>query len=139
MKKITSFILAMILVVSLTACGGSQSEQPASKSDGQTAENKDEGSQKEIPAESQAEVTLRFVGWQTNHQAADQKAAEEYNKLHPNIKVVFDYYGDQNATEYTKKVDLMLMGGEEMDIVATAGVPEHTQRASSGAYLALDD
>ena len=139
MKKIVSFILAMMLVASLAACGNSsQTQQQTPQTEGKAEENKSEGAKPETPAAGE-EVTLRFVGWQTNHQEEDKKAAEEYNKLHPNIKVVFDYYGDQNATEYTKKVDLMLMGGEEMDIVATAGVPEHTQRASSGAYLALDD
>ena len=141
MKKVVSFILAMMLVVSLAACGESaKTEKKETPAENKTEETKTEANKTETPAEkSGEEVTLRFVGWQTNHQEVDKKAAEEYNKLHPNVKVVFDYYGDQNASEYTKKVDLMLMGGEEMDIVATAAVPEHTQRASSGAYLALDD
>ncbi len=138
MKKIVSFLLALVLAASLAACGDSgktEQMQTTSQETAATAETKTETT----ATTTKEEITLRFIGWQTNHQEEDKKAAEEYNKLHPHIKVVFDYYGDQNAMEYTKKVDLMLMGGEEMDIVATAAVPEHTQRAASGAYLPLND
>lgn len=84
-------------------------------------------------------IDLRFVTWQTDYMDLNEKVAEAYTKEHPNITVTFDYYGDMTATEYYKKVDLMVMGGEEMDILMSSAFPEHAQRAGSGAYLPLDE
>lgn len=84
-------------------------------------------------------ITLRFVSWQTAYKDLNEKVAEAYEKDHPNIDIVFDYYGDMTATEYYKKVDLMVMGGEEMDILMSSAYPEHAQRAATGAYLPLEE
>lgn len=84
-------------------------------------------------------VNLRFLSWLSDYKEQDQKIAEKYKETHPNVNVTFEYYGDMTATEYYKKVDLMAMGGDEMDILMAAAFPEHAQRAGSGTYLALDD
>lgn len=132
MKKIAIMLTITLFVSLLAGCGTTGTVE---KNEDKSKEVTPKTEQKE--SKGGEEITLRFIGWQTNHQEEDRKAAEEYHKRNPNIKVVFDYYGDQNASEYTKKVDLMLMGGEEMDIVATAAVAEHMQRATSGAYMDL--
>lgn len=120
-KKGLALLTAMALTMGLLAgCGGESSETKKEDS-------------------SDGTVTLRFVSWQKNYKDLDEKVAQEYQKLHPNINVEFEYYGDMNATEYYKKVDLMVMGGEEMDVLMTSAFPEHAQRAGSGTYVALDE
>lgn len=118
-------ILALIMVVAtlislLAGCGGSS--EPAKN---------------DAPADE--EVTLRFVSWNSNYADLDQKVADAYKELHPNVTVEFEYYGDMTAAEYYKKVDLMVVGGEKMDILMASAYAEHMQRASSGAYIALDE
>ena len=83
-------------------------------------------------------TVIRFVSWQTNHAAANEKVAEAYEALHPDVDVQFEYIGDMNSNDYMTTVDIMIMGGEPMDIVMTSGFPQHAQRADSGAYLDLD-
>lgn len=120
-KKFLSMLMVSILAMGmLSGCSGSSSTSKSGDSDDGT-------------------VNLRFVSWYKNYKDLDEKVAEEYKKLHPNVNVTFEYYGDMTATEYYKKVDLMVMGGEEMDILMTSAFPEHAQRAGSGAYIALDE
>ncbi len=128
MKK-KQFVAAMMAAAMAAGAlsGCSQKEETAG-----AAKEADGGSGDET-------INLRFVTWQTDYMDLNEKVAEAYTKEHPNITVTFDYYGDMTATEYYKKVDLMVMGGEEMDILMTSAFPEHAQRAGSGAYLPLDE
>lgn len=133
-------VLAMLLTAAtaaslLTGCGGGKTgSETTTAASGESA-----GTGNSEDASSGEQVNLRFVSWLTAYQDLDKKVAEAYMKEHPNVTVTFDYYGDMTATEYYKKVDLMVMGGEEMDILMTSAFPEHAQRAGSGAYLPLEE
>lgn len=131
-KKILATVLAAALIpTTLAGCGG------GTKNGTNAAGG--EKTQAQGTASSDEKVNLRFVSWQTAYKDLDKKVAEEYAKEHPNVSVTFDYYGDMTAPEYYKKVDLMVMGGEEMDILMASAYPEHAQRAGSGAYLPLEE
>ena len=130
-KRLFATAMASVMLASgLVGCGSSSSSTPA----GSTASGSTGGSET-----SGEQINLRFVSWQTDYMDLNEAVAEAYTAEHPNITVTFDYYGDMTATEYYKKVDLMVMGGEEMDILMTSAFPEHAQRAGSGAYLPLDE
>ena len=90
-------------------------------------------------AAGDAPVTLRFTSWQSMYADQDKLVAAEYQKLHPNVTVTFEYYGDMNSQEYLKKTDLMVMGGEAIDVVMAPSPFDYSRRAQSGTYLALDD
>lgn len=90
-------------------------------------------------SDSEEPITIRMVSWQSHQAEANQKVADAYMKLHPNIKVQIDYVGDMNSQEYLTKSDIMLMGGEEMDILLAPGFADYTVRAASGSYLPLDE
>lgn len=136
-KRIMVAALTAALAVSaLAGCGSSATTETGGQAADTTAAaqggSADQGGSGE-------KVNLRFVSWLTAHKDLDQKVAEAYMKDHPDINITFDYYGDMTATEYYKKVDLMVMGGEEMDILMASAFPEHAQRAGSGAYLPLEE
>lgn len=152
-RKATGLIVASAMAVSLLAgCSGGGTQQTAAP---KTDEMKTEAAKPEGEAPAAADptaassaaentaseepVTLRFVSWQTNHDAANQKVAEEYKKLHPNVTVQFDYVGDMNSKDYLTKTDIMLMGGEAIDLLMAPGYAEYTVRAASGSYLPLDE
>jgi len=136
MKKIKQSI-ASTLVVAMTAglmaCGSSGSVPESATVD----VTKTQETSKE--SKSEDEVTLRFLTWQTQSKDLDQKVADAYMADHPNINIVYDYYGDMTAAEYHKKVDLMVLGGEEMDILMDGSFREQAQRAGSGTYLPVDE
>ena len=116
MRKVLIALLAMAMLIMPLAAGGSS----------------------EGTSEEGGKTVIRFVSWQTNHAEGNERVAEAYEALHPDIDVQFEYIGDMNSTDYMTTVDIMIMGGEPMDIVMTSSFPNHAQRAASGAYINLD-
>ena len=117
-RMLTTLLTAAVSVSLLAGCGGkngTETQTPAPGNTNNQTTSKDE------------QVNLRFVSWLTAYQDLDKKVADAYTAEHPNVTITFDYYGDMTATEYYKKVDLMVMGGEEMDVLMTSAFPEHAQ------------
>lgn len=140
-KKALAAILAAATAASLMAgCGsggtGNTTTQAQNETTTTAAGAANDATQ--APATVGEPVNLRFVSWLSAYKDLDEKVAQAYTKDHPNVTVTFDYFGDMTATEYYKKVDLMVMGGEEMDVLMTSAFAEHAQRAGSGAYLPLE-
>lgn len=135
-KGITLLLVLSLLATLLSACGekASSDNNTATSSNDVTAEATNEGTQG-----NEDTITLKFLSWQTNMKEQDLLAVQEYQKTHPNIDVVFEYYGDQNAEEYLKKVDLMVMGGDAMDIIMCSNFPDFAKRATSDTYYPLKD
>ena len=140
MRRGLSLVMASVMAASLAGCsGGGKTETSAAATETKAAETTAEAGTTQGAEDNQEEITLRFVSWQTNHDAGNQKVAEAYKKLHPNVTVQFDYVGDMNSSDYLTKTDIMLMGGEPIDILMTANYAQYTVRAMSGSYLPLDD
>ncbi len=122
-RTLAGFIACVMTATTLTACSSGREV---------VSESADEITGEEEP------VTLRFVSWQSNHDEKNQAVADAYHELHPNITVEFEYVGDMNSEDYMTKTDIMLMGGEEMDIVMTPDFAKYSTRAASDSYLPLD-
>ena len=135
-KRGLSLALASIMATALVGCSGVEKTETTNAAI--ETENKETGTT-QAADENQEEITLRFVSWQTNHDEQNQKVAEAYKELHPNINVQFDYVGDMNSNDYLTKTDIMLMGGEAMDILMAPNYASYIVRAESGSYLSLDD
>lgn len=133
-KKGICLAMASIMVASLVGCSGGGNTETTLAATGST-----EAGTTQVAEGNQEEITLRFVSWQTNHDAQNQKVAEAYKELHPNINIQFDYVGDMNSNDYLTKTDIMLMGGEPMDILMAPNYASYIVRAESGSYLPLDD
>lgn len=124
----------IMLAGTLGACGGGTgSTTSVSGTQASNVQNTTKDSSNE------EQVTLRFVNWQTNHSAANQKIVDAFENENPNIKVEIEYIGDMSSQEYLKKVDIMLMGNEKIDLVMTPSVVDFSTRASSMSYLPLDE
>lgn len=139
-KVATGIILStMASVAMLSGCGGSQTEEAAKTASGTEAKAQTGESVTEGEAEGAKDpVTLRFVSWQSNHAEGNQAVADAYHKLNPNVTVEFEYIGDMNSADYMTKTDVMIMGGEPIDIVMADSLMAYTVRAASNAYLPLD-
>lgn len=122
--------MAMMIVCAVSLLGGCAGGSTEETKKAETAETSEA---------AQEEITLRMISWQTDHQSGDQKIIDAYEAEHPGIKIKMEYQGDQNANEYNKKVDLMVMGGENIDIIMAANTSMFAQRVSTGMYLPMDE
>ena len=86
MKKYICLLLSLILAFSLLAgCAKQTADTPAS-------------SGTETPAQTAGEtVTLKFIGWRTEDEAAINAMNEKFTAENPNIKVIYEQI---SATEY---------------------------------------
>ncbi len=126
-KKIGKFGMGLTTALLLAACG----------SGGETADSTVEGSTGGESATSGNKVT--FVSWLTEQKDLDQAVLDAYMEENPDANIEFQYVGDNQTANYYKQVDLMLMGGDEIDIVMTGSYADYAQRADSGSYLAIDN
>ena len=146
-RRLVALGVGMMMLGSsiLTGCGsgGKETSAPAEKTTatsveaGQT-EAKDE-TKKEEGKEDQEQITLRFVSWQSNHAKGDQRIVDAWEEKHPEIQVEIEYVGDMSSRDYLQKTDLMLMGGEEIDIIMSPSIADLSVRANSNSYLPMDE
>jgi multiple sugar transport system substrate-binding protein len=114
-------VIAMLAALSLAGCAG----QSTTKAGGTTAAGQ--------------KTTIRFTSWQNVYAQQDEAAAAEYVKTHPNVEIKFEYYGAMNSQEYLKKIDMMVMGNEAIDVIMAPAPSDYSIRANSGTFMALDD
>lgn len=127
-KKVGKFGVGLATALLLAACGNG----------GETAESADNGS--EATSEQTASGNkVTFVSWLTEQKDLDQAVLDAYLEENPDANIEFKYVGDNQTANYYQQVDLMLMGGDEIDIVMTGSYADYAQRADSGSYLAIDE
>lgn len=113
-------ILALMITVSLTACGsnnnGNKNSNSPSASGSASASAPSSKGQEESPAE---QVTLRYSSYLLDTAQAGKAyydAIKEFETQNPNVKIETDFI--QNAN-YTAGIKTRLLGGEKMDIFDT--------------------
>lgn len=133
--------MSLLLLAAVTGCGGNTST-PATAAPETTAAPEAAGGAETKTAESvngeKEEITLRFISWQSNHAKGDQNIVDAWEAVNPHIKVEIEYVGDMNSRDYLQKTDLMLMGGETIDILMSPAIGDLSVRASSDSYLPMD-
>lgn len=128
-------VLGCAVVSALAGCSGSKSTTDTTAAG---AASTTAGAET-TAATSDEKITLRFVTWLSADKEQNELVAAAYEAEHPNIDIVYEYYGDAEVQEYYKKVDLMVMGNEPMDILVAGNYTDHSKRAVTGAYLPLDE
>lgn len=133
LRKGTALALAGALALGLAACGSAPEEESA------PADSSASAAQSASDAADSEPVTLKWYTWESNVQDEIEAMAAAYHEVNPNVTVEVEYMGDTNSTEYLEKLDIMAMGGEEMDIVMQPSFATHAARADGGSLLPLDD
>ena len=119
-KRLFMFLVAMVLVFNLTACGNSK--------DNSNVSNKD--------AESDETVTLKFMYFGTVlEKEAVAKMVESFEESHPNIKIDPIHVPD---SDYNTKMATLVAGNNEPDI-AYLNESQLFAWAEEGKIMALDD
>lgn len=129
-KKLFALLMAASMVLSLTACGGNDSqgaqEDASAESDTQQEETQEpeapaqEEAEAEAPAESADEpVTLRMAWWgsQTRHDLTVE-VIEMYEKEHPNVTIEYEFF---SFDDYFTKLKTLVASDQVWDIFQLGG------------------
>ena len=128
MKRIASVLLASFLIASAFAgCGGGSSPQTPASSDSSTASTEATGGEK-------SEIIVSLWDYSNTEYYKTQIAAFEEKYPQYAIKVL-----EAPANEYDDKIQIMLSGGDNVDVVYTKGTVALSALIQKGQVLALDD
>ena len=140
MKKYLSLLLALVMVLSLAACGAAPAEEAAPAETEAVAENA--AAETEAPVEKGDPTTIRmwFHG-STVTPDASAKVMEELNKylvekINVTLEPIWGTWGDFDAS-----VQTALAGSDDVDIYFTCNWSgnEYNKYAKDGYWVKLDD
>ncbi len=136
LRKIMVLFLCMSLLAAMSAgCGKSEpSNSDAAKEMAQTGETDTAGEVSQTGS-SGKQVEIRYAIWDKNQEEYLQKAADEFMKLNPDIKITIEV---TSWDEYWTKLEVAATGGSIADVFWMNG-PNITKYARGGVLLPLDD
>lgn len=82
---------------------------------------------------------VKYYSWESYFKAQNDAVAAKFEAAYPDVKVEIEYVGEGNNEEYLKKVDLMMMSGQTVDVVMQASFEAHMARAENGILAKLED
>lgn len=89
------------------------------------------------------QVTLNYTTWVNNKDASgnyvDELVVKEFMKKNPNIKVNFQLLTENDSNAYHQKTDLMIAGGDNIDIVEYSSRTAYYDRAGRNMLAPLDE
>lgn len=119
MKRIAVLMAGLVFLTGM-AFGSGQSEEPA--------------------AAEEEQITLKFyVQIPTDFDPAIEQVIEEYESRYPNVTVEYEHLSDGTADEYLQRLDLLMLSGEQVDIVSQPGPADHYARATNGMLAPLNE
>jgi multiple sugar transport system substrate-binding protein len=155
MNKYYSISLLVILMLILAACGGTQTapaetdsadtqpvEEPAAEQEVSEPEEpaaEEAAAEPEEPAAEEAAdepITLTMTAWDVATTPYWQAVVDAYEAQNPNVKVELI---DVTSAEYHDKVNIMLSGGDETDIITVKDIPGYSAMLTRGQIIPLND
>lgn len=136
MKKVISFVMVMLLTVSMFAACGNKNQTDSPKTDGGNGKpNTSEGNTTGTPKEEQ--VKLRFSWWGGDERtAATLEVIRQFEELHPNVKIEPEYGGSDG---YHDKLSTQLVSGTAPDIIQIDPETFPTYIDSGDYFVSYDD
>ena len=91
-----------------------------------------------LPAAAEEPVTITFYSWEASLKDQNDAVVAAFEALHPNIKVEVVYPVENDNTEYTKKIDLLLLANEPIDCMIESSVAKMVGKVNRELYQPLD-
>lgn len=147
MRKLLSLILALAMLLSLTACGGSTDGGSSSGDTGAPAgdtsdaeeagETGDAGAAETDSADSGEAVTLTWALWDLESTAYWQALADGYEATHDNVTISII---DLGSSDYMTQLATQLSGGNgELDVVSIKDIPGYANLINLEMLEPLND
>ena len=137
MKKIRKLLcaaLALAMVLSLAACGGSPSGENSTAPEANTG-SPEQTQQGGEPSSEQ--VTLNWAIWDKDSTAYWQALADGYMKTHENVKIDMT---DLGSTDYMTQLATQLSGGNgELDVLSIKDIPGYANLINLEMLEPLND
>lgn len=118
MKKLTTMLLVMAMVLSLGACGSS-SDSDDSKKDDSSSDDTSNSSTAEDQVAGGDEVEIEMLQYKIEIEDALQKAIDQYEDLYPNVHIKLDTQGGTDSVDTLYKS--RAASGKMPDIFNCAG------------------
>ena len=129
MKRLPVYLtIIMLVALVLSACAPAVQETVAP-----TKEVQKEAPTKEPAAEK---VTLKMTAWDISATPYWQAVIDAYEAKNPNVKVELI---DISSAEYQDKVNIMLSGGDESDIITVKDIPGYSAMLTRNQIIPLND
>jgi multiple sugar transport system substrate-binding protein len=133
----TLLIIVVLLSLVLAACAPATPE-PAAPAEAPAAEPTEAMAEPtEAPAEEMAAepVTLKMAAWDLSTTPYWQAVVDAYEAQNPDVKVELL---DISSAEYTDKIQIMLSGGDETDIITVKDIPQYSAMLTRNQVIPLN-
>ncbi len=139
MKKVIALLLALLIIIPLTACGTPQ-ETPATDApaaEDKTAAPTEEDPALEAPEGEQITLTLWSIATESdNYYQPYLKAIADYEEAHPNVKIEYETFENES---YKTKLKSAVAANELPDIFFTWGGGFSQSFVDAERILSVDD
>ncbi|WP_337102263.1 ABC transporter substrate-binding protein [Paenibacillus sp. YIM B09110] len=136
MKKALGLLISLMIMVPLVACGGNngsnQAVSPSASAGTATAATES--------AEPAAKSKIKFYTFKANKpEEPTFQAVEAYNKSQDKVEVEYvSLVQNSDSVEFLSKLDVLIAGGEVVDVFMTGNEETLMERASRGVVEPLD-
>lgn len=137
MKKYTLITLLIVLMLALVACGGGETAEPAesSSTESDSAAQGAEEQETEEQETGDEMITLKMTAWDIATTPYWQAVVDAYEAQNPNVHVELVEISSQ---EYQDKVNIMLSGGDDTDIITVKDIPGYSAMLTRGQIVPLN-
>src|SRR5699024_10592779 len=130
LKKLLTIMLSMVMVFSLSACGGN-------KTTGEKKEDKSGDVEETAGNSEKIQLTLWSIATESDaFNNAYTKAIDDYEAAHPGIKITHETFENES---YKTKIKAAVAANELPDLFYTWGGGFSKSFVSSGKILPLDE
>lgn len=136
LKKLSLLLVSLILIFSVTACGGNNGNNSAA-TNGSADPAAAEGGNADQPA---GKAKIKFYTFKADKpEEPIFQAVEAYNKLQDKVEVEYvSLVQNSDSADFIKKLDILMAGGEVVDVFMTGNEEELLERASRGVVEPLN-
>ncbi|MEK5494215.1 extracellular solute-binding protein [Paenibacillus sp. FSL R7-0297] len=138
MKKLSLVLASMILMLSVTACGGNgNSSNSAATAAPASADPAAGSSSTDQPA---GKAKIKFYTFKADKpEEPIYQAVQAYNESQDKVEVEYEsLVQNSDSTDFMKKLDILVAGGEVVDVFMTGNEDELLERASRGVVEPLN-
>ena len=137
MKRLYTLLAISLLSLVLVSCGTSTPEPAPSTEVVEPTEAMAEPTEAatEAPAEEAEPVTLTMAAWDVSTTPYWQAVIDAYEAQHAGVQVELV---DISSAEYQDKVNIMLSGGDETDIITVKDIPGYSAMLTRNQIVPLE-
>jgi multiple sugar transport system substrate-binding protein len=133
MRNVLTWSFTALLLVVLAGCGAAAPSSPASGAP--TTPAAPAASATDAPAAPGEAITLRMTAWDIATTPYWQAVVDAYEADHPNVNVELV---EISSAEYQDKLNVMLSGGDDVDIITVKDIPGYSAMLTRNQIVALN-